>query len=288
LSLAVLKSSPVAETEGIYHGLSAEYYHAAKGVSHSMLKHLHPTPAHLQTYLSEKHEPTPEQLFGTLVHHKVLEPNRPLPQIAIKTKAIDFKTTAGKEWREAQKAAGRLIVTETEFQDIDGCVNAIAQHPFCRKIFAVGESEVSIFKRYTLGGTVLRKARLDWIPEGNALVDVKTTKDASPEAFAKEVLNWRYHSQAAYYLDIVNDSLERPTKECFIFVAVEKKPPYAVAIYNLVPKAIGKGRALNIADLATYIECSQSNHWPAYSPEPAMLDLPRFAYKEAHEVSFSC
>lgn len=272
-------------TEGIFHGLPAEQYHAAKGVSHSMLKNLHPTPAHLLAYLSEKREPTPAQIFGTLVHHRVLEPERPLPQIAVKTKAIDFKTNEGKAWRKAQVDAGRLIVTETEHENIAGCVNAIAKHPICKKIFSEGNSEVCFFKNFSYGGTVLRKARLDWVPAGNSLVDIKTTQDASQESFAKEVLKFCYHSQAAYYLDIANDSADRPEKECFVIVAVEKNPPYCVAIYNLHREAIGKGRMLNIKDLGTYMDCVERNHWPGYSEEAVTLDLPRFAYK--NDVQFA-
>ncbi len=266
--------------EGVFHGLAAEKYHAAKGVSHSMLKNLHPTPAHLLEYLSGEREPTAAQIFGTLVHHRVLEPERPLPQLAIKTKAIDFKTNEGKAWRAEQEVAGRIIVTEAEWKNIEGCVNAIARHDYCQKVFLKGQSEVSIFKK--IGGDILRKARLDWIPAGNSLIEVKTTQDASEESFAKEILDYRYHSQAAYYLDIVNDSLAaaglRP-KECFIFITVEKKPPYCVAIYNLRPRALAKGRALNLADLTTYMECVTSNHWPAYSEGVVTLDLPHYAYK---------
>lgn len=274
----------VEGVEGIFYGLPAEQYHAAKGVSHSMLKELHPTPAHLQAYLSQKREPSPAQIFGTLVHHRVLEPDKPLPQIVIKTKSIDFKTNDGKAWRKAQQDAGRHIVTEAEFENINGCVNAIARHPYCQKIFAGGTSEVSFFKNFTYGGTVFRKARLDWVPAGNALVDVKTTQDASLESFSKEVLNYRYHSQAAYYLDIVNDSLDRPQKECFVLVAVEKHPPYGVAIYNLHPRALGEGRRRNLADLCTYMDCAEKNHWPAYSAEAVTLDLPHFAYKEKNTL----
>ncbi|HVU07825.1 MAG TPA: PD-(D/E)XK nuclease-like domain-containing protein [Verrucomicrobiae bacterium] len=266
--------------EGIFHDLPAAAYHAAKGVSHSMLKNLHPTPAHLQAYLAEEHESTPAQIFGTLVHQRVLEPERPLPQLAVKTKAIDFKTSAGKAWRTEQQTAGRIIVTETELQNIEGCVNAIARHPRCREIFAEGRSEVSIFKNFSYGGTVLRKARLDWLPTGNSLVDIKTTQDASEESFAWEILKYRYYSQAAYYLDIVNDSLERAEKECFIFIAVEKNPPHGVAIYNLKPRAMGKGRERNLADLGTYMDCVEKNHWPSYGEEIISLDLPRYAYNE--------
>jgi exodeoxyribonuclease VIII len=280
-----MNTSFTKNTEGIFYDLPAQSYHAAAGCSHSMLKNMHPRPAHLQAYLTEKREPTPAQILGTLVHHRVLEPERPFPQLAVKAADMKYSTREGKAWREEQLRSGRLIIGEDAFNTLTGTVASIARHPVCREIFANGRSEVSVFKNFHLGGVVLRKARLDWVPAGNALVDVKTTQDASPEAFAKEILNYRYHSQAAYYLDIWNDSQERPDKECFILIAVEKSPPYLAAIYNLDPKAIGKGRQLNMDDLASYIDCAAQNRWPGYAQEILTLDLPRFAYQQRSQAA---
>lgn len=267
-------------TEGIFFDLPADTYRAAPGCSHSMLKKLHPRPAHLLAYLQEQRESTPAQILGTLVHHSLLEPDRSLPRLAVKPEGMKFNTKDGKAWRDAQLAEGNLILGQDAFQTLKGCVRSVSEHPRCREIFAEGKSEISIFRNFHLGGTVLRKARLDWVPAGNALVDIKTTQDASPEAFAKEILNYRYHSQASYYLDIWNDSQQVPDKECFIFIAVEKSPPYLVAVYDLELKAIGQGRKRNIADLATYIDCTARDHWPGYDEAIATLDLPAFAYRQ--------
>ncbi len=245
-----------------------------------MLKNLHPRPAHLLAYLQEKREPTPAQILGTLVHQSILEPDRALPKLAVKPEGMRFSTKEGKVWRDEQISSGKLIIGSDTFETLSGCVRSIAAHPRCREIFADGQSEVSVFRNFTLGGTVLRKARLDWVPAGNALVDIKTTPDASPEAFAKEILNYRYHSQAAYYLDIWNDSQPAPDKECFIFVAVEKVPPYLVAVYHLDLKAIGKGRELNVKDLCTYTDCIATDQWPGYTDQITAIDLPAFAYKD--------
>lgn len=268
-----------ARKEGIFHDLPAETYHAAPGVSHTMLKHMHPTPAHLQAYLQEKPEPSAAMILGSLVHSLVLEPERPLPRLAIKPAEMKFTTREGKAWRDEQQRAGKLIITEAEFKTLLGCVSAVSKHTVCREIFAHGQSEVSVFQKFfNLDNTVLRKARLDFVPDGNALVDVKTTQDASPEAFAKEIVSYRYHTQAAYYLDIWNDATERPFKQCFLFIAVEKVPPYLVAVYNLDIQAIEKGRAENHADLCTYMACAERGEWPGYAQEIVNLNLPPWAY----------
>lgn len=267
--------------EGIYNGLSADDYHAADGVSHSMLKHMHPTPAHLQAYMAEKHEPTPEMILGTLVHQTILEPDRPLPALAVKPADMKFSTREGKAWQDNELRTGKLIITQAEFEALKGISASIATHPACRTLFAAGKSEVSLFRGYEFGGgKVLRKARIDFVPEGDALADIKTCQDASPEAFAKTVWDMRYFTQAAYYLDVWNSSQE-VKKERFVFVAVEKDPPWLVAVYELDKEAIKVGRGENLNDLVTYMDCAESGKWPGYSDRVEKLSLPGWALKKA-------
>src|ERR1043165_8519081 len=65
LSPAQLMHSFTPNTEGIFEDLPAHVYHAAPGVSNSMLKNMEP-PARLPVYLAEKREPTAAQIIGTL------------------------------------------------------------------------------------------------------------------------------------------------------------------------------------------------------------------------------
>ena len=50
--------------EGVYYDMPASRYHAAQGVSNSMLKHLARSPGHLQAYLEQPEEQTPAMLFA--------------------------------------------------------------------------------------------------------------------------------------------------------------------------------------------------------------------------------
>lgn len=291
-------------TEGIWLDLLAETYHAAEGCSHTMLKHIDP-PARLPVYLSGEREITAAMILGTLTHHRVLEPLAPLPKVivpprtypapvdcsAVKQKKaqpgdpLDWHWSAKfcKAWAAQMEEQGQIILTETEFNTVEGMVRSIKDHPLCKSIFADGWSEVSVFKNSITSPTVLRKARLDWVPRhGSALVDVKTCQDASLDAFAKTILDQGYHCQAAYYLDLWNDAVWETAftpREHFVFIAVEKTPPYLVAVYNLHIEAVKKGRGLNMDRLVTYGRCSAKKEWPGFSPDVETINLPQWAYK---------
>jgi hypothetical protein len=273
--------------EGIFFDLPATTYHQAPGVSNSMLQHMEPTPAHILVYMENPPEPTPAQTLGTLVHSRVLEPDKPLPSIVCKPDGVRFSTTEGKLWRCEQIAAGKVILEKADYDMFHGGCESIAKNESCREIFGADcKTEVSVFRNFNLGFTTLRKARIDAVPSGNALVDVKTALNASPEAFAKALLprsegGSGYAQQAAYYLDIWNDSQGEgePKKECFLFVVVEKVPPYLVAVYNVAARAIGEGRKRNIEAITLYAECVKNGRFPGYAPGVQPLDFPVWFWK---------
>lgn len=147
--------------------------------------------------------------------------------------------------------------------------------------------------------------------------DLKTTEDASPEGFAKSIANWRYDVQHAYYMDGTRLALEQgkcnPPQEgkaelsvywtdpvtgvlcrCrpdfwrgypkhFAFIAVEKKPPYAVGVYVLDSEGVEIGRAQYQHDLRVYAECVRTGVWPGYGDKIQTISLPGWhANKNQH------
>lgn len=264
-------------TEGVFYGLPAKTYHDAPGVSHSMLRAMDPTPAHLRAYLDEEFEPTPLMILGTLTHDLILEPERPLPRLAIKPSDMKFSTKEGKAWRSEQQAAGRLIIGEEAHTSLLGMVRSVSRHARARELLSACDVEVSVFSAYADGDeTTLRKGRMDIVPHGNVLADVKTCDDASPDAFAKKLFEG-YATQAAYYLDLWNDANPQDQREGFVFIAVERRPPYCVATYIVHPDAIAWGRTENRRKLGQYILCEITGEWPGYPTEFVPLNLPAWA-----------
>jgi exodeoxyribonuclease VIII len=122
------------------------------------------------------------------------------------------------------------------------------------------------------------KARLDaWHRDAQKIVDLKTTRDASPRGFGRAAAEYGYHAQAAHYADGVR-ALTGQGHEYYI-VCVEKTEPYLTAVYEVFPDMLDAGRETVREGLAAYREAKAANHWPtSYPTQP--LDLPAWAYPE--------
>ena len=69
-------------------------------------------------------------------------------------------------------------------------------------------------------------------------------------------------------------------KDCFVFLAVEKMPPYAVTAIQLDMASLGKGREEYRRLLNKYKECQETNSWPAYSNKLEIITIPEWALRE--------
>ena len=148
-------------------------------------------------------------------------------------------------------------------------------HPIAKALLGTGRAEVSGYWTDADFG-VLCRLRADWLDEAHqVVVDLKTTRDAGMDAFARSAVEYRYHVQAAYYWDGLVACGWVP--QAFVFVCVETAPPYGVALYSVKPEDLDLGRAVYRRDLATYAECLRSGEWPGYPEEIRELELPGWA-----------
>ncbi len=74
---------------------------------------------------------------------------------------------------------------------------------------------------------ILCKGKFDAVnTKEKYIVDLKTTRNASPENFTELIMNAKYHMQAAYYLDALG-------YDDYYIVAIEKDAPYCICTYKL-------------------------------------------------------
>jgi hypothetical protein len=277
--VGVLNESAAAENRfkpGIY-SIAAERYHAANGVSKTMLDYLgNQTPAHLKAYLMGlAKEETPAMRFGTIMHRALLEPDTYRAGFHVKPEGMKFSTKTGMEWSELHRDLP--VVTQDESDQIDAMVSSVHCHPFAKRLLAGGQKEQSIFVEDPHG--TLRKSRLDWLTRGNTIPDLKTVESAALDSFERNVSRYRYHVQAAYYLD--NCALAGIQKEAFFFVVVEKVPPYLVRCLQMNDDVIGYGRSLYQRDLQIYRNCLESGQWPGWGDYYEEVALPPWEMKQA-------
>ncbi len=267
---------------GVYPELSNREYHNAPGISKSGLDLIAKCPSlYKHRYIDGNHpDPTPAMLVGSLVHKLALEPDLFDQEFAVAPE-ISRRTKAGKiEWEafvEANK--GKKIVSHDDFRKAREMAEAVLIHPVAGGILKDGMAEISMFHRLGEGageeGTLV-KVRPDWIVE-DVIADIKTTTDASATAFSRSCYNFGYHMQAALYMDVSRIMLRRQIND-FLFIAVENKEPYQVAIYRADKDMVEFGRAEYMRHLATYKMCLQLDKWPSYNDESiTTISLPRWA-----------
>jgi hypothetical protein len=246
------------------------YHTASNGLSSSMLSHLDP-PARLPVYLGQKHQKDEWSIIGTLVHQRILEPSLPLPGIVLTPETYPGKTGPAKwtyqssyckEWRDEHESKGLIVLSQESYDTVIGCVQSIAARNLCRDVFlSSGVFELSCFGEF-MG--VRARIRPDFVPDkSNALVDLKTTTEdgTNDREWQKSVINFRYHVQAAFYLDVWNAFHPFDKRDAFCWIVVEKASPYLVSEFTATQELIEAGRYQYIQDLKVYSQCLASGQW---------------------------
>lgn len=263
---------------GIHGSVPAEVYHRKElgVVNCSALKQLARTPAHYKAWLTgeETHE-TPALIFGRALHALVLEPHIFAAEYALKPDFGDLRTNAGKALRDAwqSKNEGVTTVSADDWQRLHAMRDSVMADPIAGKLFVGGEAEVTAVWQ---SNGLICKARLDYWIESRAIgVDLKSTEDASPAAFAKSVAQYRYHVQHAHYCEGMQVA-GHPLR-AFLFVAVEKTAPYAVAIYAIDADAEARGQGLREREMIALNDSLRTDTWAGYATTIQTLALPRWA-----------
>jgi hypothetical protein len=268
--------------DGLHRGVAFDEYASWPAINHSTLEHFKRTPAHARDAMVRCGDRESEALRkGWAVHVAVLEPDRFAAEFVAAPK-LDRRTKDGKAaWAEFQAAAaGMLVLTEEEMALCLEMRRSVWAHPTASALLSgEGVNEASLLWTDRTTGERC-KGRLDRLTSLNSrplIVDLKTAEDASRKAFERSVYNFGYHRQAAMYLDGA-DRLA-PHERSFVWIVVEKAPPWCVAVYEIEEAALSIGQDEWRKHLRTYADCKARNEWPGYDVGVDYCGLPAWAYR---------
>lgn len=277
----VLQSHPV----GLIQQTNDEY-HAGPGISKSHLDAIASgSPRHYwYKYLNPdrvRAEPTAAMVMGSAVHCAILEPDQ-FPSEVIESPGFDRRSKAGKAEYEAfrEQSQGKIVLEPEDYATCLAIRDAVHQHPVAAGLLQGGKAEQSFYAIDPDTGELM-KCRTDYMHEnGSMIIDVKTTEDASPDGFGKSSANFRYPVQTAWYNRVLDTAFgEHP--DTWVFLAVEKKPPYAIGIYFLTREASGdileRAKLAAHRDFTRIVQHRRSGDWPDYGTNPLPLSLPNWA-----------
>ena len=208
---------------------------------------------------------------GTAVHAFFLERDKFDSDFAIKPAYMRLNTKECKKWAIDNK--NKIIIDFDLGSNLFEIEKSVLNSP-AKLIYDIkGQAELSYF--WDDLGLVKGKCRPDWISDdGNIVVDIKTTTDASPKGFQKSIAHWGYHLQLGWYIRGLR-KLGLPAKE-FIFIAIEKTPPFSVGVYRANKEMITYAND-EINNLVYDIDESlKSDDFPDYTPEIMDLGLPNW------------
>ena len=250
-------------------------YRREEGVNQSSLKKILDSPAHYQAALKQKMIPTPAMEMGTALHCLSLDGCKAFTNSYIKKPdGIKLNTKEGREWKEG---VGRKKVLSAGGKDdpwgsvigMDTSLQRLAWFNAEQEDY-IKFNEVSIYWDWH---NVHCKARLDRVLVDEGIVlDLKTTDSVDPEQFTKKVVNLGYDFQAAYYAKAAEEAYGKPFR--FIFVAIERRAPYTVDLFEVTPDMMAEGLRKCDMALTRYAECEASGEWPNREPVIRNLDYP--------------
>jgi hypothetical protein len=256
----------------IVRGMPFPEYLAHPALGSGAIRQYLQSPAHYRHYLQTRGEPpTPAMLLGSAIHCAVLEP-REFNARYVKAIDMDRRTKAGKaEWLEfVERNQGKVVLTSEQYDTAWAVRDTLLAMPEYRAVSngGIGDVEVSAFWTDPETGLEL-KARADSLDGMATCIDLKSAADASPHGFAGAIARYRYHIQAAMYLEAFGC-------ERFIFVAAEKNPPFAAGVYTLDEASVQQGRDEYRRALRGIAEHQQKDTWPSYGAQE--ISLPGWAF----------
>ena len=230
-------------------------YHAHEAISKSKLDAARKSGKHLHDMLfGPPRASTAAFDFGTAFHAAVL-PGEDFSQVAVR------------------------ILNHSDSYALDQMMLSVKEHPAASGLLngeLKGKSEQSFFCKDTGDTDLELKCRPDFmLDDGSLIIDIKTTTDASPNGFKKSLASFRYHVQAAWYLEVVEKATGR-RPEAFIFIATEKQRPFSTAVYVADSDCIRIGMEQAREDLLNIAKWKNIGIYPGYSSQAEMISLPKW------------
>lgn len=258
-------------------GMPNDDYHKHEGISNSGLKLVKRSPAHYK--YPEPFNRSRAMDMGSAIHAAVFELDYFKENYML---LDDIEDRRKPEYKKAKDALGEeFVFVKNEVRQIRGMYQAVRKHKRAIELLQEpGWSELSGFKRDENG--IIRKVRFDRLTISGKILDLKKCQDARQREFSKSIGNYDYHMQAAWYLDAFS-LITGLDADGFRFIAVEEKSPHGVAVYPIDEPSLMIGRDDYQEAYATYLECVQADHWPAYSDDEQEISVPSWKVYEWEE-----
>jgi hypothetical protein len=284
--MATTEWLPSAAHPEIHWDVDDETYFAdTTAISQSMLKtHMESPMLYRGRYVTGEFPPDPPGKalqVGSALHAAILEPDKFAAGYAA-APDCDRRTTAGKQLYAAfcEESAGKTVLSQGDHANVQRMADGVFASDMARSLLEHPRLTEQAFRWRDAGSGLELKAKLDiLIPDAfdyALVVDIKSSKDPTPEKFAKSVCEYGYDIQEAFYKRAA--SLFAGKLALFAFLVIRSEPPYDCWVYHLVPQWQTAGELLLNASLAALADAYEKDYWLAPGQEMlTALEAPGWA-----------
>lgn len=262
-------------SEHVMNRMTEEEYRKSPAVNKSTLWEIRKSPAHYKWAVDhqDEQEDTQALRMGRAIHMAILQPDEYLDHYAVAPN-VDRRTKEGKKiWEEfLAENEGCEVLSQDEFDTIKEISKSVVRETPMIPWWAA-ETEVPLFWDDPRTG-IRCKCRVDAIVplRGQTIViDLKTTTDASSTAFVRDALRFGYHVQAAHYLNGIKAARPELKNPEWWFVAVEKKPPYAVNVLKADDGFLDAGQFKLMELMDKLDDCMRIDQYPGYGTNTIVM-----------------
>jgi exodeoxyribonuclease VIII len=242
------------------------------------------SPAHYKAWaegLADKKDSKALKM-GRIVHCAILEYDRFTREYLLMPNFGAMQSSKNRAERDAwlkDQAPGAIIVDIEQLSTAKAMRESILRHKTARLIIENGKPEVTM--RWEDDRTGLRcRSRVDWDASDTFgfAMDLKSTTNAGPSAFARDSANYGYGIQHCFYADGYR-VLKKPIQN-YLILAVEKDPPFAVAVYHIDAAAEERSFDVLHKSMDLLAKCKENNTWPAYSDNIETISFPGWYFSD--------
>lgn len=256
-----------------------QMYHGMTGhISASMLKEMNKTPLHCYHMMNSEREETEALLFGRQFHAFILDGEEHFNTM-FRVQSFNWTTIDGRKEKAEFERLGLKRISPSHLAAILGMDRAIKNHREASKLFDECQSrEMAIIWEDKVTGAECRCK-----PDGmnqHGLFDLKSTNDASPEAFQRDAFKYGYHIQASHYTN-GHKAAYGDVGQKFSFIVVEKEAPFAVAVYEFDEETKSFANTLTERLISDFVQCKDNSVWPGYSTKTQYISIPN--WRKANE-----
>ena len=262
-------------------GMENQVYHQSAGISSSTLRRFKQSQLHA---MQEVVEQTPAMAFGSAAHSLIVEGEDAFNnEVAVLTGSP--YTASNKELKKEYESRGLTVIKQDDRDKIYAMNDALLDESKVYLNADAGEYPGAFDTPYEnalywyekdtllkLKGDVLRYPVVKpYADNAIVVVDYKTTADCSVRGFTSSIKKFQYDLQAAFY----KRGFEKAgfTVQDFIFVAQEKKAPYASKIFKMSQEDMERGWLQLEHTLGEYSAVAMGKQQPSVYNSPSVVEV---------------